>query len=358
MTPVLKIMKGDTDLMKGMLPYFVSATFTDNAGETDDEFEIELEDGFRQIPIPQEDDLLIVFAGWRETGVPMIGAFKVNGWETGCEQGPETIKITARAATMAGEFKAGGLKHWHDSTLGQILEDTAKAAKLSLVIDPELAKVKLPYALRWEASPIDFANRLAAEAGGIAKPGGQKLAVTKRGSGKGADGGELPPIKITRIGCSGWRIRGEPRPRHGKVEASYHDPKTGKRKSIRYSTGSKGPTHTLLHPRASEDEAKRAAEAHSRKLNMLTGGGHFIWPYEPSWSAGAKVIASGFGDGVDGTWLSESIATTWAKGQPVLSTITVKAPAEGKESGSGGGNSGSSGSTGGEAGVPSTGNVG
>ncbi|PZA12483.1 hypothetical protein DNX69_10950 [Rhodopseudomonas palustris] len=354
--PILKVMKAGIDLMPGMAPYFISATFTDNAGEETDEFEIELDDNWRQIPLPQEDDLLIVFAGYEETGVAMIGAFKVNGWETGCEAGPETMTMTARAATMSGEFKAGGLKHWDDSTLGEVLEDAAKAAKLSLAIDPELAKVKLPYTLRWENSPIDFAIRVAAEAGGTVKPGGEKLAVTKKGSGKGAGGAELPPIIINRIGCSGWRIKGEPRPRHKAVVASWHDPKTGKRKSIRCSTGQKtGPTHTLLHPRASEDEAKRAAEARGRELNMLTGGGHFTDIYNPAWSAGAKVIASGFGDGIDGTWLSESISTTWAKDSPVLSTITVKAPAEGKSEGGKG--SGSKGGTSGEAGVPSTGNV-
>ena len=68
---------------------------------------------------------------------------------------------------------------------------------------------------------------------------------------------------------------------------------------------------------------------------MLTGGGHFTMPYNPAFSAGAKVIASGFGDGIDGVWCSQSISTTWAKGTPVLSTIEVKATPEAK-GGSGG----------------------
>ena len=250
------------------------------------------------------------------------------------------VKNKPRAASLVVSDRAllrvlqhGGLKHWDDAKLGEVLEDTAKAAKLSLAIDPELAKVKLPFVLRWENSPIDFAHRIAAEAGGIVKPAGEKLVVTKRGSGKSASGSELPPILISRIGCSGWRIKGEPRPRHSSVVASWHDPKSGKRKSVRYSTGSKGPVHTLLHPRPSEDEAKRAAEARGRELNMLTGGGHFTMAYNPAWSAGAKVIASDFGDGIDGEWCSESISTTWAKGSPGLSTITVKAKPEGKGGG-------------------------
>lgn len=326
MTPIIQVWKGGADLLAGpMAAYFLRATFTDHAGDENDTLEIELDDDWRQIPLPTEDDLLVAIAGWAERGVAMLGAFKINDWETGCENGPETMVIKARAATMTGDVKAGGLKHWDDKTLREVLGDTAKAAGLSLAIDPALASVKLPYVLRWEASPIDFATRVAAEAGGIVKPAGEKLAVTKRGSGKGAGGAELPPIAITRIGCPGWRIHGTPRPRHGKVVAAWHDPKTGRRKTVDHETSRKGPTHTLLHPRPSEDEAKRAAEARATELTMATGGGHFLMPFDPAFSAGAKVIASGFGDGVDGVWLSESIATTWAKGQPVLSTINVTA---------------------------------
>lgn len=331
MTPVFQLFKAGVDLMDGpMGRYFIQATFSDHVGDEDDTLEVELDDEGRQIPLPQEDDLLIAIAGYRESGVAMLGAFKVNGWETGCENGPETITIKARAATMTGEIKAGGLKHWDDKTLREVLDDTAKAAGLKLEIDPALAGVKLPYVLRWEASPVDFANRIAAEAGGIVKAGGERLVVAKRGTGKGTGGAELPPILVTRLGCAGWRIHGEPRPRHGTVVAAWHDPKTGKRKTVKHKTGRKGPVHTLLHPRPSEDEAKRAAEARATELTMLTGGGHFIVPFNPAYSAGAKVIASGFGDGIDGVWLSDTIETTWAKGQPVLSTINVKADPGGK----------------------------
>lgn len=336
MTPIIQVWKGGADLLAGpMGAYFLRATFHDAAGGENDTFEVELDDNYRQIPLPQEDDMLAPIAGYLETGVAALGQFKVNDWETGCENGPETIVIKARAATMTGEIKAGGLKHFDDKTLREVLEDTAKGAGLSVAIDPALASIKLPYVLRWEASPIDFATRIAAEAGGIVKPAGGKLTVTKRGSGKGVGGSELPPILVTRIGSAGWRINGTPRPRQGKVVAAWLDPKTGRRKTVDHKGGSgKGPQHTLLHPRPSEDEAKRAAEARATELTMATGGGHFIVPFDAANSAGAKVIASGFGDGIDGTWFSESIETTWAKGQPVLSTITVTANPDGKGGGS------------------------
>lgn len=332
MTPVFKLLKGGVDLMVGMAPYFISATYNDEVGYDNDTLEVVLADRMRELPLPTEDDLLIALGGYQGGAIAMLGAFKVQGWGSGWEPGnAETMTIKARAATFTGEVKAGGSKHWDDGTLGDILGDTAKAAGLKLAIDPELAKTKIPYALRWEASPVDFATRLVEEHGGVVKAAGERLAIVKKGSGKGANGAPLPLIRVTRAGCSGWHVDSEPRPRHGDVQAAWIDPKSGRRRLAKEKTGKKGPVHTLIHPRASEDEAKAAAKARATELSMLTGSGHFIVPFNPANVAGAFVEASGFGEGIDGRWSSESISTTWAKEQASLSTINVKADPAKKE---------------------------
>lgn len=332
--PAFRLYKGGQSLMGAMAPYFISASYHDEAGAKNDTLEVTLADRARELPLPREDDLLIAYGGATADRVAMLGAFRVNSFRLGWSGGPETMTMTARAATMTGAVKAGGAKHWDDKTLGDILGDTAKAAGLKLAIPPELAQVKVPYALRWEASPVDFALRLAAEHGAIVKPAGERLAVVQKGSGKGASGTALPLIRVTRRGCSGWEIQSEPRPRHGKVHATYHDRKTGRRKTATESTGGEGPQHTLIHPRGSEDEAKAAAKARARELNMATGSGHFVVPFDPSNVAGAMVDASGFGAGIDGQWCCESIDTTWAGGQPVMSTINVTAKPDGRKQGS------------------------
>lgn len=318
--------------MQGMAPYFISATYNDEAGLENDTLEVVLADRSRELPLPTEDDILVAFGGYAETRVAMLGTFKVNKWGGGWEPGnPETMTMTARAATFTSEVKALGSKHWDDETLGGILKETASAAGLTLAIDPELAQVKLDYALRWEASPIDFATRLAEEHGGLVKAAGGRLAVVKKGSGKGANGAELPIIRVRRLGSSGWHVDSEPRPRQGTVNAAWHDPATGRRQIETEETGRKGPIFTLIHPRASKEEAKDAAKAKARELNMLTGSGHFIVPFDPANVAGAFVEAEGFGEGIDGRWISDSISTTWAKDQASLSTINVKAKPEGDE---------------------------
>ncbi|WP_024277978.1 contractile injection system protein, VgrG/Pvc8 family [Xanthobacter sp. 126] len=331
-TPLFQLFKGGTDLMVAMAPFFISATYNDEAGHTNDTLEVVLADRARELPLPTEDDLLVAFGGYVGGKVAMLGAFKVQGWTGEWEPGnPETMTMQARAATFTGEIKAFGSKHWDDATLGSILQDTAKAAGLTLAIDPELASTEIPYALRWEASPIDFATRLADEHGGIVKAAGKRLAVVKKGSGKGADGAQLPVIRVTRSGSSGWSIEAEPRPRQGDVSASWIDPATGRRELETEKTGKKGPKHSLIHVRASRAEAKAAAKAKAAELNMLTGSGHFIVPFDPANVAGAFVQASGFGRGIDGQWSSESISTTWAKGKATLSTINVKAKPDEEE---------------------------
>ncbi|WP_200837961.1 contractile injection system protein, VgrG/Pvc8 family, partial [Starkeya nomas] len=221
--------------------------------------------------------------------------------------------------------KAGGTQHFDDMSLADILSDVARSAGLTLAIDPQLAEVRIPYSLRWEASPIDFASRLAAEHGGIVKPGGEKLSVVRRGAGTDASGADLPRIRVKRIGSGGWNIEGEPRPRFGEVGAAWQDPKTGRRQIAKQKAGQSGPVHNLIHPRATEAEAEAAAEARARELNTQTASGFFVTEFDPTFSAGAIVEASGFGEGVDGEWPSERISTSWEKGSPVLSTIDVTA---------------------------------
>ncbi|MCX5512297.1 hypothetical protein C3941_09520 [Kaistia algarum] len=328
MRPVIQILKGGTDLMPGLAPYFIRASISDAVGIENDALEIELDDIGRQIPLPVEGDELTVLAGYAETGVSVAGIYVVQGWGSGWQGGPETMVMQARAASLSTATKAGGRKHYDERTLKAIFADIAKEMGLSLVIDAALSSVKLDWLARWEASPQDFATRLAEEHGAVAKPGGGKLSVTKRGSGKAASGEDLPIIRVQRRGSLGWSINGEPRPRVGKVTASWHDAKTGRSKTVEASTGKDGPAHSIIHPRASEAEAKAAAEAKARELTMLTGSGHFIETYDPTRSAGAKVIATGFGDGVDGEWVSETIEATFDKDGGAIQVINVKAPPE------------------------------
>lgn len=329
-TPVFQLYKGDEDLMATMAPYFLGASFTDQVGRENDELQVFLNDEHRQLPLPREGDLLYARAGYRETGVKQLGAFKIEkyglGWQPG---GAEAMVMTARAVAFTGPVKAGGTRHFDDMTLADILGETAKSAGLTLAIDPELAQIRIPYALRWETSPIDFASRLAAEHGGVVKPGGERLAITRKGSGRDAGGNELPRIRVSRVGSGGWNIEGEPRPRQGTVAAAYQDPQTGRRQLASESTGQDGPVHNLIHPRATKAEAEAAAAAQARDLNMQTGAGFFVVEFDPAYSAGAIVEATGFGEGIDGTWPSERISTSWEKGSPVMSTIDVTAEAEG-----------------------------
>lgn len=326
MTPIIQILKGGADLMPTMAPYFIRATLSDAVGTENDRLEVELDDAGGQIPLPLEDDELTVLAGQVETGVSVAGVFKVQGWRSGWSGGAETMTMTARAASLTQKGKAGGVKHWDQASLASIFGEIAGDLGLSAMVDPDIGSRVLDWAARWEASPMDFATRLAGEQGAAVKPAGGRLAVVKRGSGRDAGGAELPTILVMRAGSLGWDGSGEPRPRFSAVVASWHDPQDGKRKTISQATGKAGHAHVLIHGRPSEAEARQAAESRARELTMLTGSAEFTVVYDPANSAGAFVAASGFRTGIDGRWVSETIETTFDKKGGAISTIRCKVP--------------------------------
>ncbi|PZP13286.1 MAG: hypothetical protein DI607_08685, partial [Sphingomonas hengshuiensis] len=81
-TPVFQLFKGGTNLMGSMGPFFLAASLTDEVGLKNDQLNVTLNDEARHLQLPKKDDLLIVRSGYKETGVRMMGSFKVQGWGT------------------------------------------------------------------------------------------------------------------------------------------------------------------------------------------------------------------------------------------------------------------------------------
>ncbi|WP_159602037.1 hypothetical protein, partial [Starkeya nomas] len=144
LTPIFQIYKGGENLMGSMASYFLGASLNDEVGLQNDELQVFANDDHRQLPLPREGDLLHPYAGYLETHVLPLGAFKVERWGTGWDGGTEKMVMTARAVTYAGKVKAGGTQHFDDMSLADILSDVARSAGLTLAIDPQLAEVRIP----------------------------------------------------------------------------------------------------------------------------------------------------------------------------------------------------------------------
>ena len=194
-------------------------------------------------------------------------------------------------------------------TAGKIFEDLARRMKTTARIDPAIAAIKIPYRLRWRQSAIGFATDLADEIGGIIKPQMGMMIVRARGAGRSPSGAALPELLIERVPGYGYEIDLEPRTGHKTVDAPFFDPAKGRLKREEAETAAKAARFMLMHPSASEGEAKINAKAAGEQLARYTGTGSHDMPGTALAVGGAPVKLSGFGADADGLdWQTSSAA--------------------------------------------------
>lgn len=325
--PILIINNGTgRNILPGLSGLWISCKVTEQAGGESDTAEVVCVGPPSKFGLPGRGEKFTILGGWADEGPVMQGQFTVQKIVcAGDPQSGDTITIHLRAADYVDKLKAHASKHYDDKTYGDIIKDIAKQAGLEAEVDDAVAKIKVPYRLRWQQSHIDFATELSEEVGAICKPAGGKLIAVKRGGGKSATGKNLTPIEIRRRAGFGYEIEIEPRPEVGNVAASWHDQKAGKRKVVKHKTGRNGPIHMLPHPFRSEDEAKKAAESEAYEMGNNSGTGHFDSPGLPHAHAEAPVNASGYGKPIDGRWKAETVEKLWEATGGFTTTVQVKA---------------------------------
>lgn len=325
--PVLQILDGGgTNILPKLSGYWLKVRWWDKAGKESDGAEIETIGPPSMFGLPTRGQKYTILAGWADEGPVLQGIYTVQPFSLrGSPEEGERIVIKLRAGDMIDKLKAHGSSH-HDegSTFGDIVRKEAKRAGLSAVVDPDLDKIKLPYQLRWQQSPIDFLHELGERVQATVKPAGSKLVAMKRGAGKSAGGQALEDIVIRKRRGYYYECEVEPRPQYGNIAAAWLDPKTGKRKLEKVSTGLDGPIDILPHPYRSQDEAKRAASSRAYDRGNDTFSGTFESPGLPRARAEAKVTLSGYGFPIDGGGKAEEVESEIDVAGGFKTTVSVK----------------------------------
>lgn len=330
--PVLEINKvGGGNILPSLRGLWESVSTSESAGQKSDTAEIVCVGPPSFLSLPKRGDEYEIVMGWKDEGGILQGRYKVQKVRlSGDAEGGDLITIGLRAADFVDKLKAGGREHYDAETLGERMKKIGKAAELDVSIDESLKGLKVPYGLRWDQSLIDFANEQARPVGAIVKPSAGKLLVLKRGSGKSAGGQPLEPIFLDRRMGYAYDIETDARPEHGEIAATYHDPKSGKRKTTKHKDNREGPARTIPHPFRSEEEAKRAAEADAYEADHRSGSGTFEGPGLPRARAEADAIVTGYGFPIDGKWKAENLRKVITKRGAFLTTVTVGAGNEKK----------------------------
>ncbi|PZU93135.1 MAG: late control protein [Chelatococcus sp.] len=308
--PGITITVNGKEVAAGFYGRLIKATIRDEAGQTSDQLTVELDDAGNAIELPPAKATIEVAGGWKDGEFGKLGTFELQSISLkGDAESGETMTLQASAADLKRKLKDVDREAFENKTVGEIVQAVAARNGMTARVDPELAKVTIPYRARIDTSEIDFLTTLADELGGVVKPMGSQLVVSKRGKAKAVSGQNLPPITIEKSDCSSWEINPEGRAQYGDIRASWIDQQTGKRRTTKAKTGLTGPTFTLRSPYPNEEQAQKAAEAEARRLTRNTGDGHFqLATGLFTAQAEADVIAgASFRTGIAGRWRSDAV---------------------------------------------------
>ena len=222
------------------------------------------------------------------------------------------MEVVCRAADFLDKMKQTSSKHYDEDngfgTAGSIFRALAAEADVPAVVSGVIDSLKIPYRLRWNQSPLDFASDLADDIGAILKPQAGRLVVLPRGGGQSASGQALPEIRIEHDKTYAWDIGFEERNASEKVGAVWFNSKTGRLEGKTASTGRAGGNRAGQHPYASDGEAQQGGSSQAQQLSRYTGTGSFEVQGQPQAVAGASVRCTGFGSKIDGTeWEAVSV---------------------------------------------------
>jgi phage protein D len=348
MKPAFKVVADGADITAQIADRLLQLRVTDNAGQQSDSLEIGLDDRDAQVPLPAAGSWLRVWIGYSEGGPApaYMGAFAVDECEL--SNGPRGMTIKATASNTAPRLvREQRTQSWHDTTLGQIVEEIAKRNGLQPVIKGDLAGTPIKHEDQTNESDQSFLTRLAEKYKAVIKPADGTLTMVPRGEGTAspapAASGEQASFKIQQAEVTNWRATIKSRGAYGGVTARYLDRSDNKEKLV--TAGEKDGALPVFEEKQLFRNKEEADAAAASRLQALRSGEVRIsltMPGRPDFNAEGLVTLSGFRPEVDGTWIV--VTVTHDLSSSGYST-SVECGTQGEESNewSTGGDSGSSG---------------
>lgn len=300
---------------RNLVPFWgsdlLSVTVTDQAGYESDEAVLT----FKAPPFspPPKGTRYSISAGFLPGGAINFGSFTVSRSSFGgSPEDGELMEVHCRAADFLDKMKEVGSQHYDQKnghgTAGKIFQNLAAKAGVPALVSSTIASVEIPYRLRLNQSPLDFATELADEIGAVVKPQAGKLVVLERGKGESGSGQSLPPILINHDDVYDWSLDLEERTAHEGAKTGWFNPDKGRVESESASAGRGKGLFLPLHLTPSKTEAVKTAASVAASLNRWSGSGYFETAGMPNAVGGAPVTLVGFGAAVSAVpWIAASV---------------------------------------------------
>ena len=357
----------DGNLIDSVLaPILISLSIkTDDKG-TCDELSLELDDTDGQVELPRMGASVEAEIGWSDTG--QVSSFmgsvdeghsggkgkdakssdkagKGDKAGEGGDSGPvhaagsrskgRTLTITAKSADMTSKVKGHRSAHMDKAKFGDVARAWGQKAGLSDVkVDASLAAIERPYWYMANESYMAWGDRIRREIGATFKIFGSTAVFVSRTGGMSASGKPLTPITVAwGVNLIEWSA--QPilsRPQHSSFGTRWYDPlaTTHGDETSSGGSGSIDAKHCHATKAPNKNHAKRQSDANKVEGDREKGGCDGVTiDGEPDAQPGAPCTIVGIRDGVDGTYLIESVTHTLSRHGGFTTKLTLKQPTAG-----------------------------
>ncbi|HED2269742.1 MAG: phage late control D family protein [Citrobacter freundii] len=251
-SPAFSIVIEGKDVTTVLDTRLMSLTLTDNRGFEADQLDLELDDADGLIALPRRGAVIQLALGWK--GQPLFpkGAFTVDEIEH--SGAPDRLTIRARSADFRETLNTRREKSWHQTTVGEVVNEIAARHNLKVALGKDLTDKALDHLDQTNESDASFLMKLARQYGAIASVKDGNLLFIRQGQGRTASGKPLPVITITRKAGDGHRFTLADRGAYTGVIASWLHTREPRKKETTSVKRRRKKTTTPKEPEAKQGD--------------------------------------------------------------------------------------------------------
>jgi phage protein D len=268
--PDLSLTLQGNNITQNIRTRLLSLTLTDNRGFEADQLDIELDDSDGLMVMPQRNAVLSLALGWQGSQLTHKGRFTVD--EVEHRGAPDTLTIRARSADFRGSLNTRREASYHDTTLGDIVQQIAARNQLTAKLAAGLDAIKISHIDQTQETDAAFATRLASLNGAVAAVKNGCLLFIRPGNGTTVNGKPLPVMTITRRDGDRHNFSLADRDAYTGVTASWLNTRQPKPQKVKLQRKPKTQhLRALQHPKAKPATQKAAKSAEAQKGEYLVG---------------------------------------------------------------------------------------
>ncbi|MFB4390967.1 MULTISPECIES: phage late control D family protein [unclassified Pseudomonas] len=306
MQPVFNIKADGKDITALINDRLLLMRTTDKPGMESDEFELRIDARDGALALPARGAVLEVHLGYAGQPQTLLGRYTVD--EVELSGPPDTLVVRGKASNMRGTGKTIRSGSWEAVALQRIVAEIAARNGWQAVCP---VATNVPRVDQYGESDFNFITRLARQYDCTAKLANGQLLVLPRQGGQSASGQPLGVVVVMRQEVSQWQFRLGDRTTHKAVRTRYQDSASGRLVEVELGNADAPdglqPVHTDRHLYPNRAAAEQAARARLASFNRDTAQVRLDTPGRTDLFAERSLEAKGFLDGLDGTYLIESV---------------------------------------------------